>query len=182
LKSAVVGHGGSPFSYSLFKQECFASSTKQTKISVTTGDICIENTSAENYDLSADTGEIKLNNIDCLGEIKLKVSTGKNYLTNVNCGGIVSEGSTGDIKLNNVKSAGCISIDRDTGDVKFDRCDALELLIHTSTGDVEGTLLSDKVFIVRTDTGHIDVPRTITGGRCEITTSTGDIEFRIVNL
>jgi len=51
--------------------------------------------------------------------------------------------------INNKKST--------TGDVKFDGCDA------------------ENVFI-ETDTGKIDVPRSVAGGSCEITTDTGDIK------
>lgn len=141
--------------------KCYASSINQTKIHVSTGDIIIENATAKNYDLHVSTGYAKI--------------------TNVNCENIVSTGSTGDIKLNNVIASEKISIERSTGKVKFYRCDANELKIITSTGDVEGTLLSDKVFIVKSNTGDIDVPSSITGGRCEITTSTGDIEVRVVN-
>ena len=141
--------------------KCYASSINQTKIHVSTGDIIIENATAKNYDLHVTTGDTKM--------------------TNVNCENIVSTGSTGDIKLNNVIASEKISIERSTGKVKFYRCDANELKIITSTGDVEGTLLSDKVFIVKSSTGDIDVPSSITGGRCEITTSTGDIEVRVVN-
>ena len=141
--------------------KCFASSINQTKIHVSTGDIIIENATAKNYDLHVSTGYAKI--------------------TNVNCENIVSTGSTGDIKLNNVIASEKISIERSTGKVEFYRCDANELKIITSTGDVEGTLLSDKVFIVKSSTGDIDVPSSITGGMCEITTSTGDIEVRVVN-
>jgi len=65
--------------------------------------------------------------------------------------------------------------------VEFTACDAGEIVIETDTGDVEGTLLSDKIFITETDTGRIDVPKTTTGGRCQITTDTGDIKIKIVN-
>ena len=161
--------------------KCFASSKKQTKIHVSTGDISIENANADSYDLSSSTGKIKLNNVNATGEIKLKVSTGKNHLINVNCKNIISTGSTGDIKLTNVIASNSISIKRDTGDVEFEMSDAVELVITTSTGDVEGTLLSDKIFIVRTNTGDIDVPKSVTGGKCEITTDTGDIDIIIIN-
>jgi len=67
----------------------------------------------------------------------------------------------------------------DTGDVKFDGCDAAEIFVETDTGDVKGSLLTDKIFIVQTDTGSVDVPKTATGGKCEITTSTGDINISI---
>ena len=56
---------------------------------------------------------------------------------------------------------------------------AAEILIKTDTGDVKGSLLSEKVFVVQTDTGSIDVPKTVSGGRCEITTDTGDIKISL---
>ena len=49
----------------------------------------------------------------------------------------------------------------------------------TDTGDVKGSLLSEKIFIPTTDTGDVDVPKTVTGGRCEITTDTGDIKITV---
>ncbi len=72
-----------------------------------------------------------------------------------------------------------MSIQRNTGSVKFNKSDAGEIKVVTTTGDVKGTLLTDKVFIVNTNTGKKEVPNTITGGRCEITTDTGDIKISI---
>jgi hypothetical protein len=40
-------------------------------------------------------------------------------------------------------------------------------------------LLSEKVFITKSDTGRIDVPETVTGGKCKITTDTGSIRIYI---
>ena len=70
-------------------------------------------------------------------------------------------------------------MERDTGDITFDKCDASDIYIKTSTGDVKGTLLTEKVFYTQTSTGNIDVPKTVNGGRCEITTSTGNIKINI---
>ena len=66
-------------------------------------------------------------------------------------------------------------------DVSFESFDAAEIFIKTDTGDVEGELLSAKVFIAKTDTGKINVPSTATGGRCEISTDTGDIRITVSN-
>ena len=60
-------------------------------------------------------------------------------------------------------------------------CDAEEIGIKTDTGDVTGSLLSEKVFHARTDTGRIEVPKTTGGGLCEIVTDTGDVRIRLVN-
>lgn len=61
----------------------------------------------------------------------------------------------------------------------FDGSDAAEIYVRTSTGSVKGTLLSEKVFITETSTGSVSVPKTVTGGKCEIRTSTGDIQIEI---
>ena len=85
----------------------------------------------------------------------------------------------GDLLLTNVVAAGKFDLQRDTGDIRFDRCDASELLVKTDTGDVTGSLLTAKVFLVHTDTGHVRVPPSTTGGKCEIRTDTGDIRIDI---
>lgn len=111
--------------------------------------------------------------------VTVGVSTGKAYLTDIACKNVISSGSTGDIFLDNVIAAKKFYIERSTGDVRFENSDATEIFVETGTGYVTGTLLTDKVFIIQTDTGSVDVPKTITGGRCEITTDTGDIKITI---
>ena len=79
----------------------------------------------------------------------------------------------------NLLAAERISIERDTGDILFDGCDANELFVKTSSGDVQGTFLSDKTFFVESNTGTMDVPKNTVGGKCEISTDTGDIKINI---
>ncbi len=148
-------------------------------ISVSTGDIRVENVSTDALDLSVSTGGITVSNVTCEGDITVGVSTGKAKLTNVTCKNLTSSGSTGDVSLKNVIAAEKFSIKRSTGDVMLDGSDAAEIFVKTSTGDVKGSLLTGKVFITQTDTGRVDVPKTATGGICEISTDTGDIKIII---
>lgn len=157
----------------------FASASKLIIIKTSTGNICVENTSAGTLDLSASTGRITVSNVICGGDANINVSTGRTNLNNIECKNLTSSGDTGNISLNNVIGAEKFSIKRNTGDVRFDGSDAAEILVETDTGDVTGTFLSEKTFFVETDTGSVDVPESITGGRCEITTNTGDIELDI---
>lgn len=78
--------------------------------------------------------------------------------------------------MSNVIATNKFSVERSTGDVKFSGCDADEIYVKTNTGNVTGSFRSNKVFI--TDTGSIDVPKTVTGGRCKINTHTGDIKIK----
>jgi hypothetical protein len=61
----------------------------------------------------------------------------------------------------------------------LDLCD--EIYLKTDTGDVSGFLLSDKIFIAESDTGRISVPKTFTGGKCEVKTDTGNIKITVKN-
>ena len=100
-------------------------------------------------------------------------------MADVSCQSLTSSGNTGDLILRRVIASGDFSIERSTGDVSFDACDAATLSVTTDTGNVTGTLLTDKIFIASTDTGRVSVPKTSLGGKCEITTDTGDIKIEI---
>ena len=95
------------------------------------------------------------------------------------CANLYSKGNTGRLNLTNVTAAGEFHIERDTGDVHFEGCDAEAIFVKTDTGNVTGSFRTDKVFLTKTDTGRVDVPKTITGGRCEITTDTGNIKISV---
>ena len=159
--------------------KCYASATDAIKIVASTGDVYVENISASSLDLKTSTGDITARGITSDEKITVDVSTGKAHLSNITCKNLTSTGSSGDISLKNVISTEKIYIERSTGDVTLEGSDATELFITTDTGDVKGSLLTNKVFITKTDTGRINVPNSITGGRCEITTDTGDIIISI---
>ena len=157
----------------------YASAAETVKITTSTGDIRVENTSCNALELSLSTGRITVLNVACQNDVTVNVSTGKTSITDMTCKSLISNGSTGDISLTNVIASERFSIKRDTGDVNFDSCDAGEIFIKTSTGDIKGTLLSEKVFFYDTDTGRVDLPQTVTGGKCELTTNTGDIKIAL---
>ena len=139
---------------------CFAPVANVLDIELSTGDIIIDSITADQIKLTATTGEIAVNSVTAKNNIDIETDTGT-------------------ITLKNVVATGTISIESDTGDVRFEGSDAAEISVKTDTGDVTGTLLSEKVFITETSTGSINVPKTTSGGKCEITTSTGDINISI---
>ena len=148
-------------------------------IKTSTGSITVSDGSVGSLTLSVSTGKVSVSRVHCDGDVAVTVSTGKTALSQLSCKNLNTKGGTGDITLQSVIAAEKLSVTRSTGDVRFDGCDAAELYVLTDTGDVSGSLLSDKVFLVKTDTGDIDVPKTVSGGRCEITTDTGDIKITV---
>lgn len=111
--------------------------------------------------------------------LSIKNSTGKITLNDLRCKNLTLNGSTGNVLLNNVISSEKISVKISTGNVNLQNCDATEIFIQTDTGNVKGNLLSEKVFMAQTDTGRISVPKTQSGGKCEITTDTGNIKITV---
>lgn len=159
--------------------DCFASAEGQMKLSATTGDITLKNVTAGDVVLSVTTGDMELEKVKSHGDMSISLSTGDAELENVECESITVKGTTADISMDNVISTGKWDIRTTTGDVTFERCDAGEMYIRVRTGKVRGSLLSEKVFLAESTTGRVDVPKTIGGGRCEITTTTGSIKVTL---
>ena len=148
-------------------------------ITLSTGNIQISDVSADTMALSVSTGDIHATNLHHLDGMNVFVATGDSILENISCRHFASGGGTGDVSMRNVIASGTMTVTRATGDITFFACDAGEILIEADTGDVSGTVLSDKIFFAHTNTGRVEVPKTTTGGKCEITTSTGNIQIRI---
>lgn len=159
--------------------KCLASVSDALEIELSTGDIELRNISAGVLDLSVTTGEIELDAVSCRGDVRIGVSTGDAELDRVSCKNFTSDGSTGDLTLKNVVASEGLTVRRSTGDVRFEHSDAAEISVKTSTGSVTGILLTEKIFKTDTSAGRVRVPQTTGGGKCEIVTSTGNIEIEI---
>ena len=157
----------------------YASASGAVQIETSTGNIRVENTSAGALALSTATGLVNVTDVTCAENAGIDVATGDAALTGVSCQNVRSNGSAGSITLTHVLASEEIAVERSTGDVTLTACDAAGIHVQTDTGDVTGSLLTDKVFLTDTAAGTVDVPKTVTGGPCEIRTATGDIQFRI---
>lgn len=185
-------------SLSTGETECYASATEFIKINSSTGDIEVENATTSVLEIEASTGDVEIDNVNAdsisvktstgsidasnlnvNGALRVNVSTGDVELCDVNCKSFTSGGNTGELSLTRFVTEGIINIERSTGDVTLNECDAGEIVILTDTGDVRATLLTEKIFITKTDTGKIRVPETMSGGKCKITTDTGNITVSI---
>lgn len=125
------------------------------------------------------TGDVDIRSDLTIESIELSATTGDVLIENVKCKALTSTGTTGNIEMKNVIADKKLSIERTTGDVELERCDGGEIFIETTTGDVEGSLLSGKMFSISSTTGDIKVPKSTSGGKCEIKVTTGDIEITV---
>ena len=96
-------------------------------------------------------------------------------MKNINCTTLDVKGGTGDQRFTDVIASGDMNIKGSTGDIILDGVDAANIYITNSTGDVSGTILTDKIFDLYSNTGAEIHPESRPGGKCEVKTSTGDI-------
>ena len=158
---------------------CLAGASESAEFATDTGDIRIGHTLLENLKMKTDTGRITIESVSLSGGIQISSRTGSVGLTDITCSGADITTTTGRVTLTRCLISGKLDIETDTGDVLLDAADADEIEIDTDTGDVTGTLLSEKIFFVESNTGKIEVPRSMTGGPCEIETSTGDVKISV---
>jgi len=159
--------------------ELRASVSGDVTVKTSTGNIRVDGISARSLTLSVSTGRVEVLDVTTEGDLSVSVSTGRTKLSAVRCKNLTSSGSTGSITLTNVIATEAFSITRSTGNVTFDGCDAAQITVKTDTGNVRGSLLSEKIFDVRTDTGKREYPSTGSGGMCKITTDTGDVKITV---
>lgn len=156
------------------------SATGSVAITRSSGNVYIkESTVGADLTAKTSTGNNDVAGVVCGGNFNHEVSTGRARVMSITCCDFTSYGDTGNLKLENVIAGGKFDIKRSTGDVKFAACDAAEIYVSVDTGNVTGTLRTSKIFIVKTSTGNVEVPESVTGGKCKITTSTGDVEIAI---
>lgn len=149
-------------------------------VTTNTGHQTISNLQCRNLTLKCTTGGLTCESVQIDEALQFKSSTGRVSLTKIRCRNISGNASTGDINCSDLKATGELRMETSTGEIKLTASDAATLNIKTDTGDVDGTLLSDKIFYTETDTGRITVPKSTSGGICEIITDTGDITFTIL--
>lgn len=109
-------------------------------------------------------------------------TSGKITLSDMTLEGLTASAVSGEIELTEVTVKGSAELEAVSGDIDFDGFDAERIKIETVSGDVEGSLLSAKNFVTDTTSGIVRVPLSDPSlGRCEIETTSGDIEIWIAN-
>ena len=148
-------------------------------VKTTSGDIFIGESEAINMSAVSTSGKITMKNVTVQSNVNIKTVSGDVELSGIECENISADTTSGEQEYQDVVMDGNMNIKSISGDVDMHRCDAGSIRIKTTSGDVSGTLLTDKIFTTDTVSGDVDVPRSESGGECEIITTSGDIEVDV---
>ena len=143
----------------------------------------VQSTSGDIHFMAAVDGDLSAKTVSgelYLGEMlpqKLNIRSTSGDIAK--CQTVTINTTSGEIEMSNVIADENIHIESVSGDVNLHQCDAASLWLKTVSGDVSGLLLTKKIFFVNTTSGDIDVPHLDSGGKCEVTTVSGDVEFDV---
>lgn len=158
----------------------YGASTKEAiHIQIGTGNISVGRLTAGSLDISSAVGTVAITDLTCKNDLTLGLTTGTTSLNDVFCGNLVSTATAGEITLDHVIAREKFTIERDTGNIKFKGSDAAEIHVKTNTGNVSGSLLTNKVFLAKSESGKVHLPPSTTGGPCKIDVLTGNIDMEI---
>ncbi len=151
--------------------------TESLKVDTVSGSVTLLDYSPRFIELSSTSGNIVIKKVTGSDSIKVNTTSGDVYMWLNDCDTMSVETVSGEQNFSSVVVSSLFKAQSTSGDISLEECDANELYIKTTSGDVEGRLLSDKIFVVDTTSGSIRVPSKYTGGKCEIYTVSGDVEF-----
>ncbi len=148
-------------------------------MSGTSGGLYVSGVETGGVSLSCTSGSVSLENVRASGELYVHTTSGDIRMKNVSCRALEMESSSGEKTLTDVVAQENFKSSATSGALSMTRCDAGSLHITSTSGEVEGSLLTDKIFITHTTSGDVKVPVGRSGGDCEIETTSGDVRIKI---
>ncbi len=145
----------------------------------TSGDVYVGETTPSKLSVQSKSGELTIKDVTVQDNITFSATSGDVELSGIKCKSITGSTTSGVVDCSDVITSENIRIECSSGDVSLYKCDAASLWLQTSSGNVSGTFLTEKIFLTDTSSGDIDVPHSASGGKCEVTTTSGDIECDI---
>lgn len=146
------------------------------EIITTSGDIDFNAKVLNDLNVKSTSGELRIAG-SSPQNVTVKATSGDIELENIECDTLTADNTSGEIDLTDVMVSGNLKAQTVSGDVELDGCDAKTLYLKSTSGEISGSLLTDKNFVTSTTSGDIKVPESAGDDKCEIITTSGDIEF-----
>ena len=113
---------------------------------------------------------------DVRGELTMETNSGRIFVSDAEAESLTAQVDSGDLSMDTVAVSGPVEITGDSGEIWLWDCEGESFRIETDSGDVSGDFPSPRNFVIRTDSGNANSPRTDkSAGLCQVTTVSGDI-------
>ena len=129
----------------------------------------------EALELHSDGGDLELDGLEVLGQVRAVTSSGDVTLKNLACGGEVSvQSSSGDLKAQGVQ-ASALSLESNSGDLELRKSRADGIRARTTSGDAKLSDLEARSISLTTQSGDAEAGKLNAFESLEIGASSGDL-------
>lgn len=150
------------------------------EVNGSSGGIDVSKVECANLSVANSSGSLRLSEIVANGDVNVEGTSGGVHIDDVECANLTGSNSSGKINCTDVIATGDINLKNSSGGIALEACDAANLKLSATSGSIRGTLLTEKIFQADATSGSVDVPKTTSGGVCEVTTTSGSIKMSIV--
>lgn len=144
------------------------------------GGIKINGTNPENLTVRSTSGSVTVDSVEVAAGFSSENVSGSQKVSHVTCQSAAASSISGGVAFSDLIASESIRMESVSGRLDLTRCDADTLWLKTVSGSVTGTLCTGKRFVTSTASGRVSVPDTVTGGRCEAETVSGDIQLDVI--
>lgn len=159
---------------------CHASAQNKIVATTTSGDVKIFDSTATACNASSASGKVSLWDIEA-ESITVSAQSGDVRLSEINANEIAANARTGKITVIDTEADATLRVETTSGKIILRRADAPAIDIKTVSGKVTGTLLSDKLFDVRSDKGQLTYPSSRGSETCTVRTNSGSVKLEIAD-
>ena len=126
------------------------------------------------------SGKVDLSDIKA-DTVRTSTTSGDVRITDVTAKNLKAASTSGKLDLTDVVTENTIELETTSSKVSLRRVDSWFVSIESTSGKVTGSLLSEKQFDVRSDTGDVTYPASLGGGTCKIQTGSGDVRLELAD-
>ncbi len=144
------------------------------------GNIALSDMTLTSLTATSSSGDISLADLTAT-TLHASTSSASLSLSYVRADEMELDTSSGKLTLYHVFAEKSLQAVTSSGAIRLDNCDAGKLYLQSASGSITGSLSTDKLFDVHTNSGRVICPPSVAGGGdCVVRTSSGDISLIIL--
>lgn len=151
----------------------------QAELHSTSGDIVFGARSVGTLKAETTSGDIQLSAATA-DSISVSSVSGEIEASDITAASLSAASTSGEVELKSVVVTNELSAETVSGEIELEGCDAQTLRLKSVSGNIFGTLLTGKQFTTHTTSGNVNVPASTAQGKCDITTTSGNIRIKLV--
>ena len=144
------------------------------------GDVKLRGCSVGSLQLESSSGGLTADTLSCSGDGQLRSGSGDIELEESSFRSLVISATSGKVKLVQTVCSGSLKAETASGDIRLRKASAASFDFRSTSGDVTGSVIGSVDFITETASGSVRTRGSVRGGaECRVRTGSGDVDLEV---